>query len=113
MTAFTGTAKLPAMDIRVTRRAVLRGFAEHGSDVAAGAGDFTVLSQQWILRVFVVVEVGNCPDRSPRLRNVAVLTADFQIAVRAASSLRLLSGNCERSRGGGQRDDRQTDERPQ
>lgn len=101
------------MDIRVTRRAVLRSLAEHGSDVAAGAGNLTVLSQQWILRLFVVVEVGNCPDRSPRLRNVAALTTDVQIAVRAARSLRLLSRNCERSRGGGQGDDRQTDERPQ
>jgi hypothetical protein len=108
----TGSAELAPMDIRVTRRTVLRCFAEHRSDVATGAGDLAVLSQQWILRVFVVIELGNCTDRSPRLGDMAVLTGGLQIAVRAPRSLLLLGGYHERC-AGCYRDDRQTEEGPQ
>jgi hypothetical protein len=113
MAAFTGSAELTSMEIRMTRRAVLRCLTEHRRDVTTGARNLTVLSQQRILRVSVMVELGNRPDRSPRLGDVAILTRDLQTAVRAPRSLRLLGKDCERSSGCQKRDDRQTEERSQ
>ena len=110
MAAFTGSAELTSMQVRMTRRTVLRCLAEHRRDVTTGARNLAVLSQQRILRVSVMVELGNRPDRFPRLGDVAVLTRDLQIAVRASRSLRLLGRDCKRSDGCRKRDDRQAEE---
>jgi hypothetical protein len=90
VTTLTGSAELTPMNVRVAKRAVLRGFAEHRSHVAAGAGNLPVLAKQWVLRLVVVVELGNCTNGSPRFGDVAVLTCNLEIAVRIASSLNLL-----------------------
>lgn len=57
--------------------------------MAARAGNLAVLAQEWIFRLTVVVELGDRADGFPRFGNVAVLTRDLQIAVRAPCSLRL------------------------
>jgi hypothetical protein len=89
VTTLTGGAELAPMNVRVTERAVLRGFAEYRSDVAAGTGNLPVLAEQRVL-CLVVVELGNRPNRSPRLGNVAVLTRNLEVAMRIARPLHLL-----------------------
>ncbi len=90
VTTLTGGAELAPMNVRMTERAVLRGFAEYRSDVAAGTGNLPVLAEQGVLCLVVVVELGNCPNGSPGLGNVAVLTPNLEVAMRIARPLRLL-----------------------
>jgi hypothetical protein len=50
-------------------------------DVTLGAGDGRMHTAQRIARL-VMVELGNCSDRPPAIRGVAVLARDSQAAVR-------------------------------
>ena len=82
VTGFTRGAELPSMDIRMTGGARLAHVFEHQLHMATGARDVLMLSEQWISRLPAVIEIRRPADRSPRFRGVAVLTLDFEYAMR-------------------------------
>jgi hypothetical protein len=86
---------LSAVKVRVTIRAVLPHIGKDWFDVALRAGDILVQPAERIARR-VVIEFGDCPDRTPACVGVTILTGNGKRTVRTPCSL-LLRG-CRRSK---------------
>ncbi len=90
-------AHLATVNVGVTVRAVRARIGEHHLGVALGASHILVQAAQGIAGL-VVIELGNCPDRLPPHRGVAVLTRDAQVAMRTTRDrLRLTLGETQPS----------------
>jgi hypothetical protein len=79
----TSRSHLPAMKVGMAVRAVNSRVGENHFRVALSAGDVLMLPAQRILRLAVVIEFWNRPDRLPSHRRVAVLAGYAQVSVRA------------------------------
>jgi hypothetical protein len=88
MTSLAVGSHFPVVKVRVTIRAVLPDIGKDWFDVALRAGDFLVQAAEGIARR-VVIEFGDCPDRTPTRVGVAILTRNGQRAVGTPGALSL------------------------
>jgi len=91
-------AQLTLVNIGVAVLAALTDVGENHLYVTLDASDATVHTAQRIARL-VVVELGNCSNRLPAIRGVAVLARDGQIAVWTTRAFGGLRTSASRERG--------------